>query len=246
MTKKYRKHIKLVLCTCLLLSGTFFSNTLVAQRATEPQNLPKYDQKRIHFGFLLGLNFADISIKQIPGFYSLDTLYSVNSSPAPGFALGIVSNLRLGEYWDFRFLPELAFSQRTVTYSFVRNDSIQNPQSKNVESTYLHFPLLFKFKSARVKNYRMFLLGGFKYSYDLASQEKVKDTDSKQLVKLRRNTYSYEFGFGIDCYLEMFKFSPEIKFSGSLNDLLVKDVSIYSTSIDQIFSQILTISFTFE
>ena len=43
----------------------------------------------------------------------------------------------------------------------------------------------------------------------------------------------YEVGFGIDFYLEYFKFAPEFKATFGLVDMLVNDDSIYSSSIQK-------------
>ena len=235
------------ICKIYLLAALLAMSQLSSLAQTQvPQNLQKYDKQKIHFGFLLGFNVADFIVKPVPNFNRLDSLYVLNSSAAPGFHLGILANLRLGEHFDLRFLPDLSFSQRDLSYTFYRHDTLKVSVNKTVESTYLEFPLQLKFKSSRIKNYRIYLVGGFKYSLDMASQSKVKDTDTKHLVKLEKNNYCYELGIGLDAYMELFKLSPEIKISQSLNNLLVADASIFSSSIDKIFSQILYITVTFE
>ncbi len=238
----FKRIVWAIVTGILILSGQYAQ----AQQKLMPKNLEKFDLQWIHFGFGVGINMADFIIKPVENFNQLDSLYVVESSSAPGFHLGIVSNLRLGEHFDLRFTPDLAFSQRNLTYTFVKNGVVQESVVKTVESTYLDFPLYFKFKSSRIKNYRVFVLAGVKYSLDMASQEKVKDTETKQIVKVYKNNYCYEFGIGLDCYMEFFKFSPEIKLSQSINNLLVPDVSIYSKSINSLFSQILYVTFTFE
>lgn len=226
----------------LILSG----QNAFAQRDLTPKNLQKYDQQLLHFGFSVGINMADLIVKPVDNFNMLDSLYVVEPSSAPGFHLGIISNLRLGEHFDLRFTPDLAFSQRDVNYTFVKFDTIKSSVIKTVESTYLDFPIFLKFKSSRIKNYRVYVLAGLKYSYDMASQYKVKDTETKQFVKLYPHNFCYEFGIGLDCYLELFKFSPEIKISQSVNNLLVNDISVYSHSINRLFSQIFYFTITFE
>jgi hypothetical protein len=230
---------------CIGLLMAVGLQTTKAQTAI-PQNLQKYDQQKIHFGFLLGFNSANFIVNPVANFNRLDSLYVLESTSAPGFHLGILANLRLGEHFDLRFLPDLSFSQRDLSYTFVRHDSIKTTVLKTIESTYLEFPLQVKFKSTRIKNYRIYLIGGFKYSLDMASQSKVKDSETKHLVKLDKNNYCYEFGIGIDAYMELFKLSPEIKISQSLNNLMVADASIFSSSIDRIFSQMLYLTVTFE
>ena len=65
-----------------------------AQRHTVPLNLPNYDRKPVHFGFLLGINSMDFKIT--PRAIQADTLFILKSQEQKGFNLGIVSNFRLG------------------------------------------------------------------------------------------------------------------------------------------------------
>jgi hypothetical protein len=208
------------------------------------QNLPNYDRQKIHFGFLLGINKTDFAIRRVPEFNLLDSLYTVESAPQSGFNLGIIINLKLGEHFDLRFVPDLAFSQRNLEYMFqtpTQNFTIV----KEVESTFLEFPFDLKFKSSRVNNYRVYVLAGVKYAIDMVSQAKVENED-KQFVKLEKQDYGYQIGIGFDFYLERFKFSPEIKMYNGVRNLLVDDPAIYSTSLESLRSKMFLFSLTFE
>jgi hypothetical protein len=96
-----------------------------------------------------------------------------------------------------------------------------------------------------VNNYRVYVVAGVKYGIDMVSQAKVENKD-KQFVKLQKNDYGYQIGFGFDFYLERFKFSPEIKMYNGVRNLLVDDSAIYSTSLRALYSKIFLISLTFE
>ena len=217
----------------------------MAQRDVVP-NLPKYDkEKKIHFGFILGLNVTDFYIKRKGIFNNSDSLYSVESAKQAGFNLGIVSDLHLGDNFDLRFIPDLSFAQRNLNYVIYVNGVKYKTVIKKVESTFLEFPLELKFKSKRINNYRIFVLGGGKYSIDMVSQAKVRNKD-KEYVKLRKNDFGYTIGAGMDFYMELFKFSIELKMYNGLNNLLVKDPSIYSRTLDKLNSKIFLINFTFE
>jgi hypothetical protein len=222
----------------------FMMPLFVFSQQSKVPNLPKYDKQWIHFGFLLGLNVTDFRIQRSGEFNSSDSLYSVESAKQTGFNLGIVSNLHMGDHFDLRFLPELSFAQRNLTYAIFVN-GIQNKITKKVESTFLNFPLELKFKSERVNNYRLYVVAGGKYGIDMVSQAKVKNKD-KEYVKLKRNDYGYTIGAGIDCYMELFKFSVELKMYQGLNNMLVKDPSIYAKTLDGLYSKIFMINFTFE
>ncbi|HNP98366.1 MAG TPA: porin family protein [Bacteroidia bacterium] len=229
----------------VLLLWIFFQNTSFAQLNNSPINLPKYDHQPIHFGFTLGLNSTDFRVGLIPDFKTQDSVYVVESEAVNGLNLGIVSNLRIGEYWDLRFIPALSFAQRNLLYQFKYPDSTGANNVKNIESTYLEFPLDLKFKSKRVTNYRVYVLAGGRYSIDMVSQAKVRDKD-KDIVKLKRYDYGYEIGLGFDFYLTYFKFSPEIKMFNGLNNLLVKDNSRFASPLERLNSKIFLISFLFE
>ncbi|MBL7929874.1 MAG: PorT family protein [Bacteroidia bacterium] len=226
------------------LSFFLFNAVVNAQRNTV-QNLPKYDKQKLHFGFLLGMNKTDFVVKRIGTFNYLDSLYVVEVQPTSGFNLGIVSNLRLAEYFDLRFVPDLSFSQRNLIYSFYENGTPFSTTIKQIESTFLEFPLEVKYKSARVKNYRVYVLAGFRYSIDMVSQEKVENKD-RDFVRLSRKDYGYTIGLGFDLYMQLFKLSPEIKMYHGIPDLLVPDNRIFSTSLSSLRSKIWQFSLTFE
>jgi hypothetical protein len=227
----------------VLVAACLISPSAEAQRK-KVENLPKYDKQKIHFGFLLGINTTDFVIRRTAEFNQLDSLYVVESDKQTGFNLGIIANLRLSEHFDLRFVPDLAFSQRNLLYTFV-DGGREYTVVKDIESTFLEFPLDLKFKSARVNNYRVYVVAGLKYSIDMVSQAKVENKD-KDFVKLKKNDYGYQIGLGLDCYLERFKFAPEIKMYHGLNNLLVDDPKIFSSSLSSLKSKIFLLSFTFE
>lgn len=228
-----------------LLFFLLVCNSLCAQRVKQLYS-PNYDERTWHYGFLLGINKADFIIHPNPALASLDSVYILESVPQSGFNLGLVSDLRLGNYAAVRFIPALAFSTRTLEYSF-KSSRGSITRKKTIESTFVDFPLDLKLKSARLNNFRAYLLLGGKFSIDIASQKDVNsDLVSDAIVKLRKNDYYYTVGFGFDFYRQYFKFSPEIKFCFGLRDLLIKENNVFAKSIDRITSKIIDISFTFE
>lgn len=217
----------------------------IAQQHTQPLNLGRYDKQPIHFGFSLGINSANFRINLADDLMNRDSIYRVDPDPVTGLNLGIISNLRIGDNFDLRFIPALSFCQRGLVYDFTYPTGGSATVVKQVESTYLEFPLLLKFKSRRVNNYRIFVLGGGRYSIDMVSQAKVKQKD-KDIVKLNRNDYGYEIGVGFDFYLEYFKFSPEIKMYHGLSNLLVRENTPYSSPVDALNSRIFFLTLNFE
>ena len=225
-----------------LLIFMLYSFCVWAQRHTIPLNLPNYDRKPVHFGFLVGLNSMDFKITA--NAIQADTLFVIKSQNQKGFNLGIVSNFRLGRNTDLRFLPTLSFAERDIIYTIEVEGELEEIK-KDIESTFIEFPINFKYKSNRYNNGRAYLLTGAKLNIDLASQRNIDD-EGQELIKLKKTDLMYEIGVGIDFYLEYFKFSPEFKATFGLLDMLVKEETIYSSSIKKMLTHGFTITLTFE
>ena len=225
----------------LLLMSSFSS---FGQRHKKPQNLPRYDFKQIHFGFTLGINSLNFNINKNKKFLENDTLLSTLSQDQKGFNLGIVSNLRLGRYTDLRFIPTLVFGERILNYQFNETSNL-NLNDKRIESTLIDFPISLKYKSERYNNFRTYVICGIKYSLDIASQSEIDD-EGQELVKLNNHDLMLEGGFGIDFYLQYFKFSPQIKISHGIINILSKDNTLYTQTLNNLKTSSWMLSFTFE
>lgn len=210
-------------------------------------NLPKYDLKKYHFGFLLAYNQFDFTIKPYTNLNSFDSLMVVESQPQSGFNLGVISNLRLNNHFDLRFTPTLSFGDRIINYTINYRDTISQVVKKTVESTYIDFPLLLKFKSSRMHNARVYVISGFNFSIDMASQAKKKNEQKNEvMIKLLRNDYSFQAGVGADFYLTYFKFAVELKMAYGFRDLIQREGNLFSNSIERLNSKVMQISFLFE
>tara|TARA_B100001142_G_scaffold322640_1_gene371306 strand:+ start:56 stop:727 length:672 start_codon:yes stop_codon:yes gene_type:complete len=216
-----------------------------SQKYKRSQNLPKYDYQKIHFGFTLGINELNFNVQRNSNTITNDSLKTLRSKSQKGFNLGIVSNLRLGKFTDLRFVPALIFGERHLNYGFIDSLNTSQDQLKKIESTMLDFPIYIKYKSERYNNFRAYVIGGIKYSMDIASQDEIDD-EGQEIVKLKRNDLMGEIGFGLEFYLEYFKFSPQIKISYGVLNLLTKDQSVYTQSINKLTTNGWMLSFTFE
>ena len=218
------------------------SQNLFAQRYNVPLNLPNYDNKPIHFGFLIGLNTLDFKLTPVSNVE--DELFVIQSQNQKGFNLGVVSNTRLGNNLDFRFIPTLSLAERRIFYT-LNDNTVLTDENKKIESTFIEFPVSIKYKSSRYNNGRAYIMTGLKYSLDLASQRNIDD-EGLEIVKIKKDDFLYEIGLGLDFYLPYFKFSPELKANFGLTNLVVNDGSIYSRSIKEMKTRGFSISFTFE
>ena len=208
------------------------------------QNQPKYDNRTVHFGFCLGINFFDFQIRQKADLAANPNLFSLYSDPSPGYSIGIISNLRLAEFLDLRFIPTFAATVRRLYVDMIDPYTLERGIKEfEVESSFIQFPFELKYKSERINNHRWYVLGAIQYSIDLASQEKVEDDT---IFKIKRNSTDAQIGVGVDIYFEYFKFSPQIKASFGLNSLLVEDGTVPVSGIDQLMNRCLLINFTFE
>lgn len=211
------------------------------------KNLQRFDQKRIHFGFSLGINSASFALQRQPFQTANDSLTRLDVVDQAGFSLGIVTDLHLHPYFNVRFLPTLVFGQRNLEYHFSSRPGKSNLVLRQVESTYLDFPILFKYRSARLNNFAAYVIAGGKYSIDLASNEDVLNEEiGESIVKLKRNTTAVEVGVGTDFFLPYFKFSVELKMSYGLQNVLIRDNTELSNPVDRIIPKMFFVSFLFE
>lgn len=224
------------------------------------QNILEHDDRPYHFGFSLGANTMSLNLIPItdlpnqgfttsgngtinPG--STDSLRYVLPHQDIGFHIGIVSNLKLGRFFDLRFVPAISFGDRYIEYyEGPFGEGYQHRQE--LDATILEFPLHIKYKSVRMSNTRAYVIGGIKYTHDLASTEEAQADEI--YARLAQNDIHYEFGVGFDHYFYYFKFSTEIKASFGLTNLIREGNQgrVYYDSIDRLNSRSIMISFLFE
>lgn len=236
------KHINILF---LLLLIPIFQG--IAQKR-QVWNKPLYDEYPYHFGFALGVNTFNMRIINSSTFFSLDEVFSIEAEQQPGFSILMVGNLRLAENFDLRFTPGLIFGQRNLNYLI---DTIHDNEINlvehvmRIESTYATFPLLLKYRSIRINNYRPYIVAGINYCFDLESEKKIRD-EEKPKIRLSRQDVYLEAGFGLDYYFPFFKLSTEVKFSVGLLNILRRDNTQYTESIEKLNSRIFSVLFYFE
>ena len=179
-------------------------------------NNPRHDDKAIHFGFCVGFNVMDFSISHSLANYQVDSLLANVTTISPGFQIQAVSALRLASDLELRFLPGVTFGQRDL--SFYKGDQLYM-KTQSLESSYIDLPLLLKYKSKRVNNYRAFLIGGFNQRIDLAKTYREEDDIYMDLKLLDP---CYELGGGFDFYFPYFKLSIEMRGSWGMFNVLNK------------------------
>lgn len=215
---------------------------LTAQKA-KPRNDSNYDERLLHFGFSMGANTMDFIIKM----NSESPLTAEVVSLKPGLNIQIVTDYRPATYLDIRFLPGVSFGQRNI--NFYDSTGTLWGETQVLESSFLEFPLLIKYKGMRLNNSRPYLIGGVNFRYDLAGKKEYDDSRNVYM-RLKRADLYYELGAGIDFYMPYFKLTIEAKMSNGLFDVLVHDPDdrypAYVNSIQSMRSQMWVLSFHFE
>jgi hypothetical protein len=187
-----------------------------------------------HFGIGISYNTSDFRITQSDQFINHDSVMVVESTNGPGFNLGIVTNLRMGKYFDLRFVPSLSFAEKKLNYTY----RDEGTSFQTLESLYLDLPFDIKFKSAAYKDMKVYVLGGVKYAYDFSSNADARNAEG--LVKIKASDLAINCGFGFEFYFPYFIFSPEIKLSNGIVNLHNADPLLQESYVmDKLFSRTL-------
>lgn len=229
----------------LIVLCLLFPAILINAQKDVPLNLPKLDNQIAHFGYSLGLNMMDFTIRPSDLFLpSFDTIYAVEVGRYVGFNINMISNLRLANYLDLRFLPGLIFGQRNIEYKYIKNGEFRK-HNMMIESTFLDFPLYLKYRAARISNWRPFLIGGVSGRIDLAAQKKINPAEQPK-IRLKPLDAYYEIGVGADFFLEYFMFGIELKSSWGIFNIVQYDYSQFSEYYKRLNSHMIILSFHFE
>ena len=207
----------------------------------ERDNVPYY------FGLSLGYNNSYLHTEKHPLFLQNDSVLSVEPGSSGGIALGLLATARLNKRFEARFHPQLILGgSKYLTYVIKYPTPIEPAiQKKTIPSTIVSFPFQIKFNSDRIHNFRVYMLGGFKYDIDVASNAGALDAEN--LVKLKKTYLGYEAGIGFNFYFPVVTIAPEIKVSNGLTNVHDRDANLkYSNVLNQLQSRMITFSLIFE
>jgi Outer membrane protein beta-barrel domain len=232
------------LLTAFLMGSVFCSGQLRGGL-----NREEHDEKSYHFGINLGINRSHFNFFHHPLFLQRDSVMVVESVNSTGLNLAWLVDKRLGDHFNLRTYPlNLTFTEKAFQYVLKYPDRPLGEDSlttKKVQSISLALPLQLKFSSDRIGNFKVYMLGGLKAEYDLASNAGAKKAEN--LIKLNRFDYGVEAGLGFHFYYPYFVFTPELKIGWGLNNLHSRDVNLkFSNVIDKINSRTITLSLTVE
>ena len=214
---------KAYILTLLMCFG--LSSSLLAQ-----MNNPYVDDKRVHFGFFLGMNFMS---------------YGITDS----------KEVIDGEIYHARvtnLTPGLEFSSRTINYKTESGNPVKSMtgggNTVDILAIPISLPLYIKFSADREKNYRPYVIAGGGVSYNFSR-------DKEKPVLMKGWDYFVSVGLGVDLYLRWFKLCPEIKYQIGFNNMLTPvsqrpelpmHEHFYTNALTRLSSRMITISFNFE
>lgn len=228
--------------TILLLCAFALNANAQARRI---QNRPYIDQRKVHYGFLIGLHTQDLEFVN-NGYVTEngENWFADVTSYNPGFTVGVLGELYLNKNLALRAIPTLHFGDKTVVF---REQNSKEEVRQQIKSTYLSLPVDLKFSAERFNNYRPYIMTGINPMVDLSVKM------NKALLVKSADCY-LEAGVGCDFYMPFFKLIPELKFCFGLSNLLqssrtdLNDKSLlkYTYSVDKISSRMIVFSLYFE
>lgn len=181
------------------------------------QNRPYIDERKFHYGFLLGLHIQDIELEN-NGYIDPQTgeqWYAEIDNYGPGFTVGVLGDLRLNKYLSLRLSPTIHFGQKHAVYHEQKSGA---DSTQVFKSTYISVPIDLKFAAPRYNNFRPYLIAGVNPMVDLTARK-------HDALRLKPFDLYLEVGMGCDIYLPFFKLNPEIKFCFGLLDIIQKNRS---------------------
>ena len=227
----------------ILIIGLAYTGKVAAQERKVTMVNPYYDdRKKVTYGFTIGIHWSTFKMRYADEFTTLayDTVHSIMPRSSPGFSLGFIVNLKAADLLDLRLMPKVSFYEFKVDYNSTNGETV----TPLVESTVVEFPLLAKFKSQRRGNGRVYVVGGISPGFEASGQSDVEDRSDNLLLNSFHTTL--ELGFGLDMYFPLFKFSPEIRYSYGLPNMLANESNRFNDPIESLRTHVVTFYFLFQ
>lgn len=234
--------IIILLCLIALLAGS--THALAQERKI--QYRPYIDQRKFHYGFLLGFHMHDMELKN-NGYIDPETgqqWYADVDNYSPGFSVGVLGEMRLTDHFALRCTPTIHLGQTHIGF----HEQISGRDStQTMKNCFASLPIDIKFSAPRYNNFRPYLLAGVNPMVNLTTRK------HNALLMKPFNCY-LEVGMGCDMYLPFFKLIPELKFCFGLMDILQKDrkdlidgtLMKFTNGIDSSNSKMIVLTLYFE
>jgi hypothetical protein len=211
------------------------------------ENLPHFDSRLYHFGFLLSANTSSFFVDYKPDFSFQDSLLGIDNVPQGGFNLALLASFNPIKSVNLRFVPGLSFQDRGLNYTFLTEGNKVETYLKRTESVWLQFPMALKLRTNRVGNFAAYGLFGGSYNIDMQSQKDVNNVIAgKIVVKLEKTDITMDAGGGFDFFLPYFKFGVEMKTCFGMRDVLIQENNQFTDPISRLRTRTFVLSLCFE
>jgi hypothetical protein len=233
--------------TIVFLFGLLTAGARVDAQLRDQLNLPDHDSKPFYLGIGFMYEQSHFQVSAHPKFLQSDSVLYVNPLNTGGFGVSGMFTFHVMDHLEFRVaFPEFIFASNTLAYHVNYPPAGEtNLATKQIQSLLLGFPAHVKFLSDRINNFRVYMLGGINYQYDLASNSSARK--AQDLVKLSPSDFSVEGGIGFQFYFPVFILSPELKFSEGIKNVHDRDPNLqYSNVIDKLKTRMIVFSLIFE
>lgn len=215
-----------------------------AQYSKGNHNFREFQNKAYYFGLTFGYNSSNFQIAYSKNSILNDSFNIVEGLSGSGLNVSMIANMKLGEYFDFRFLPGFSFVNRKISYQTTYSNTVQ---TRDIESVLVQVPFQLRFKSDPFHDMRVFALAGIKYTYDVATNARLREEQAVRTVVFSPHEFSVEVGGGFQFFFPFFIFSPELKYSQGLGNILIYNNKLEQTNVaEKILSRSFTISLHFE
>ena len=241
--------------TLMLAFLALMSSASVSAQDRKVENRPYVDLRPFHFGVLVGSHLQDIEflnvgpqqIEMEDGTYRERIVTCDQDRWDPGFNVGVLGELRLNTYFQFRVAPAMYFGNRHLTFHNINEEAIKE-EHQDMKTAYISTALDLIFAAPRFNNHRPYVIAGLNPMINLSG----KDND---YIKLKRYDLFAEVGLGCDFYLPFFKLRPELKFLFSLtnsldtdhvNHLKNREMIPYTNAVSKATTKLIVLTFHFE
>lgn len=249
----------------LLLTAGCVATAFAQERKV--QNKPYIDLRRLHFGVVVGTHLQDLELMNV-GPQTLvsddgttrESLVTIDQDRWDGgFTVGVLAEMRLNEYFQFRIAPAMYFGARhLVLRDFTPSSSAGTPiegeglgpreEVQALKSAYVAVSGDLIFAGPRMNNRRPYLMAGAVPMLNLSGGK-------NDYLRLKRQDLFLEVGMGCDFYLPFFKLRPELKFMFGLTNCLDtkhgeelrnKEMLRFTNAVSEAHSKMVALTFYFE
>ncbi len=229
----------------IIVTLVIFSQVLSAQHSGSRSliNYMYHKTKPYYFGISMGYEKSNLFLKRSTYFVENSNYLVVEPHKGVGFHVQMIVNLKLGQDFDLRVLPGFSFTDKKIDYYGDLSGKLTN--DKRFESVFIDVPFLVRYKSVPYNDMRMYVISGVKYTYDVNSNANARN--NQNLIKISPHDFQFEIGAGFQFFFPYFIFSPELKMSTGIGNVLLYDEHLKESKVlDKVLTNLFSISFHFE